>query len=180
MKALCAFSALIAGISLAAPAQAKTWYAMINISEDRGATACEGGYFSISTKKPIVLEGPDKITIEHADALTTAWLAHMENRSPTVYYKIGDPALRRVPEVYFRATPDEVMRAFAKDGHLAIPRMCKAKVLVKLPVKSFDFTGFAEPEETAPENEASQERGASPKETDSPSQDWESAALPAH
>ncbi|EAQ30712.1 hypothetical protein NAP1_08030 [Erythrobacter sp. NAP1] len=117
----------------------KTWYVMIAIQQALGPRGCDVWRYKVSTKAPFAVEGPQQLTGFHADEVVGAWMAHLSERSPTVYRWLTGPTGHNRPEIYFRDTPEAAIEAFRKDGHLEHDRSCKGSALVKSPTVNFTF-----------------------------------------
>ena len=140
MKFAILSAAVIAASAASAPVQAKTWHVMINHSEAPGDASCDGGLYKISTKAPLVIQGPETINAHHAQAVLDAWLDHMYRRSTAAFNWIHQQPTFAAPQIYFRKTEKEAIDAFVRDGHFIRPKgNCRVAALVKLSVASFEF-----------------------------------------
>jgi len=151
---------VLAGLTLATPSLAqvqdtapepsasdqpgKTWHVMMAIYEPYGPARCESWVYKVSTHDPMVIQGPPVITQKHADYVVNAWLAYLEERSPTAFNWINGASGNHINEIYFRTTEAEARAAFKADGHMVRDTDCPGSVLLKHGVDKFAFTAPAD------------------------------------
>lgn len=122
----------------------KTWHVMIAVYEPYGPARCESWVYKVSTHDPMVIEGPPVITQKHADYVVNAWLAHLQDRSPTAFNWINGASGNHMNEIYFRPTEAEARAAFKADGHMVRDTDCPGSVLLKHGVEKFAFSAPAD------------------------------------
>lgn len=137
---------------------AKTWYVMIAVEQAVGPAGCDTFRYKVSTVEPIVIEGPPQVRGAHGDELASWWMMYVRERAPLPYRWLTTSAGHEPPQVYFRESAEEAMKAFRADGHLRNNRSCSGSKLVALRTKAFHFTpppGFVTSEfgnEVAPQD----------------------------
>lgn len=117
----------------------KRWYVMLAIYEPRDPARCESWAYKVSTHDPMVIDGPETITPDHAQAVVNAWLSYLNARSPTAYQWINGASGNHRNEIYFRETEAKVRADFAADGHLERDKSCGGSVLLTHGVSKFRF-----------------------------------------
>ncbi|MEO1221557.1 MAG: hypothetical protein AAFY42_09440 [Pseudomonadota bacterium] len=117
----------------------KTWYALIAIRQAVGPQGCDVYRYKVSTREPIKLVGPPEIRPNHGNELTAWWMMHLRKTSPTAYRWLTTSVGHEPAQVYFRETPEEVLKAFRADGHLRRDRSCSGSVLVTMRTSNFSF-----------------------------------------
>lgn len=122
----------------AVPAQ--SWHVMISLYESMSDNSCGSQIFKVSTADPIVVQGPDTITVNHINRVVAEWKAHLRDTSPQIWRSIHGDTGAHLTDVYFRRSDEAARRAFARDGHLAREPGCWGSVLVKSPVDRFAFS----------------------------------------
>lgn len=136
----------------------KTWYAMISVEQAVGRSGCDMYHYKVSTRLPIVLEGPPEVRAAHADELSAWWLLYVQANAPIAYRWLTTSAGHEPPKVYFRESASEVFDAFRSDGNLKKGNRCEGEMLVTLDPASFHFEppyGFTKVDfgnEPAPQN----------------------------
>lgn len=122
------------------PAGAQQWYVMISLYESVTQNSCGDQIYKVSTKEPIVIGGPDTITVNHINAVVGEWKAHLRTASPSAWRMINGESGGHLTDVYFRRSSEDAVRAFTRDGHLSREPGCWGSVLLKHPVDSFAFS----------------------------------------
>lgn len=117
-----------------------SWHVMISLYESMTDNSCGSNVYKVSTADPIVIEGPDTITVNHINRVVAEWKAHLREKSPSAWRMIHGDTGAHLTDVYFRRSDEDARKAFARDGHLAREPGCWGSVLVKSPVENFAFS----------------------------------------
>lgn len=120
------------------------WHVMISLYESVQKNSCGDRIYKVSTAEPIVIDGPDTITVNHINTVVGEWIAHLRTVSPAAWRMVNGDTGDHVTDVYFRRSHEEAVRAFTRDGHLEREPGCWGSVLMKHPVESFAFSAPAD------------------------------------
>jgi len=119
--------------------QGQSWYVMISLYESMTQNSCGSRLYKVSTADPIVVQGPDTITINHINAVVGEWMNHLREMSPAAFRRVNGDTGEHLTDVYFRRSEEDARKAFTRDGHLRREPGCWGSVLIKSPVESFAF-----------------------------------------
>ena len=124
----------------------KTWHVMIAVEQAVGPAGCDTYRYKVSTVEPIEITGPPEVRGAHGDEVAAWWMMYVAQRAPIAYRWLTTSVGHEPPQIYFRETAQEALKAFRADGHLRNNRSCSGSKLVGLRTRNFEFTpppGFA-------------------------------------